>query len=356
MTGYADGAKVGLQIRTRQLSATKALDQMDPFGPRALAAATVASSLLAYRAVNKKSLTKAGAVTGFVVGFLLVGTGLRGFTLFFFYQVGSWATKHRASMKAALDQTVATASVRGSRQVLAVSLTAVLLSLYHAYWYGPEQPLIFERDAVAATATTGLSSSSASHIAAAVLAHHAISLGDTLASEMGMAQNQQQRVEVRLIIPPFRVVPPGTNGGVTLQGTMWSIVGGVLCGIFTLGMDSISGILPSNDYHSLQYYYYLWKVILYAGLCGGLGSLLDSILGATVQMTFRDPDSKQVCHSAYDDTDNNDSSHVASTAKSPRRIHIAGWVALLSNEGVNFVSVLLTTILGGWVLAPLIVS
>ncbi|KAL7562495.1 hypothetical protein ACA910_008205 [Epithemia clementina (nom. ined.)] len=322
---------------------------MDPFGPKALAVATVASGVLAYRAVKKKTLTWAGAVTGLIVGFLLVGTGLRGLTLFFFYQLGSWATKYKASTKAALDETVATASVRGPSQVLAVSILAVLLSLYHAYHHGPEQAMQFT-----AGAASSSSSVKASTLAAAILAHHAVSLGDTLASELGMAfASSPAQHPVRLILPPFALVPPGTNGGVTLYGTVWSIVGGLLCGIFTLAMDGISGILPiDNDSNKLFLLGYVVRVTLFAGLCGGLGSLLDSILGATVQMTYWDPETKQVCHH---DVVAFDSTNPAPTSKQLRRKHIAGFVPWLSNEGVNFVSVLLTAILGGWVLAPLII-
>ena len=355
---------------------------MDPFGPKALATAGIASSVLAYRAFKKKTLTVAGAMTAMIVAFLLVSTGLRGFTLFFMYQLGSWATKYKSCAKAALDQTVATSSLRGSSQVLAVSIFAVLLSLYHALYYGPERPFQFVTDTTATAAATtntvessfssSLSSSGeATLIAAAILAHHSISLADTLASEMGMAHfvggttsslSPTTAAMVRLVIPPFRLVPPGTNGGVTLYGTLWSIVGGLLCGAFTLCMDAISGCLPtsSSSTESTELLHYVLRVIVFGGLCGGLGSLLDSILGATLQMTYWDEEIKKVCHDSGSESTSSSStgkedSGNTETSK-PQRKHIAGWYPLLSNAGVNFVSVVLTAILGGWVLAPMILK
>lgn len=300
---------------------------MDPFGAKAVTTATIAASLLAARAVKKKSLTLGGAATGFLVGFSLVATGLRGFTLFFFYQIGSWATKYKHSVKAQMDQTIETSSIRGARQVLAVSGIAVALSFYHAFAFGAEQKWDFKDP----------TKRKASFVSAAILAHHAVSLGDTLASEMGMATGQPKKM-VHLCWPPFRLVPPGTNGGITINGTLWSIVGGSLCSMFHLGMDSLSGILSGSSDGNLPGY--IARVLLFGALSGGLGSMLDSILGATTQMTYWDEELKKVCHHNPEG----------------KRKHVAGWIPLLSNEGVNFVSTAVTSVLGGWFLAPVIWS
>jgi hypothetical protein len=84
--------------------------------------------------------------------------------LFFFYQLGSWATKYKKQLKESMDATVAHSSVRSGAQVLAVSLVAVLLSLFHAYYYGAEQAIDFAAAPMPSRLTT------------AVLAHHAVSL------------------------------------------------------------------------------------------------------------------------------------------------------------------------------------
>lgn len=295
---------------------------MDPFAPKTVLVATTAATFLAWRALRRQSLTKAGAVTGFTVGFLLVAAGLRGFCLFGFYQCGSMATKYKATVKAQRDATAAHASQRGALQVLCVSVVAVLLTLCHVYQYGAEQPLDFGTN----------SNNGPTHIATAVLAHHAASLGDTLASELGMlsSSGSGRNAQPRLVLPPFRKVPVGTNGGITVGGTLWSCMGGALMGVFTISMDTVSGIFPPSMSVII--------IILYGALMGGLGSWIDSVLGATLQATYFDADTKQVV--PYPRSSN--TKHLQ---------HISGR-DVLTNEQVNLVSVALTSVLGGWVVAP----
>jgi uncharacterized protein (TIGR00297 family) len=292
---------------------------MDPFGGKALATATIVASLLAHRAVRKQTLTRSGATAGFVVGFLLVATGLRGMVLVYFYQLGSMATRYKKSTKAAVDATVSGSSVRGASQVLAVSLLATILSLLHAVWYGNEKPVDF------------VLYPQASRLATAVLAHHAVCLGDTLSSELGMLSTLSSSMKNSrrpiLITQPWRSVPTGTNGGVSLQGTLWSFVGGAMIGLLTAAMDVVSGISPIPT----------GRIILYGATCGLSGSILDSILGATVQASFWDSDTKLVYP------------HCSSIPRTAQLICGMPW---LSNEQVNVVSVATVTFFGGWILAP----
>ena len=288
---------------------------MDPFAPKTLATATVAATMLAWRARRRKSLTPAGAATGFTVGFLLVATGLRGFVLFGFYQLGSMATRYKAAYKATVDATVSHASERGAVQVLCVSIVAVALSLQHAWQHGAERAIDFTTEP------------DASQLATAILAHHAVSLADTLASELGMVSSRGNGYP-RLVTQPWRSVPVGTNGGVTLTGTLWSIVGGVLVGLLTVAMDALSGISPLQAV----------PVAIYGGICGFVGSLIDSILGATVQATYYDDENKLVYH-------HNDHDRPASAKR------LCG-KPILTNAQVNLVSVACTAVVGGWFIAP----
>ena len=65
-----------------------------------------------------------------------------------------------------------------------------------------------------------------SHLACALIAHHATSLADTLASELGILSKSRP-----ILIVSGRRVPPGTNGGVTLAGTGCSALGGLVIGL-----------------------------------------------------------------------------------------------------------------------------
>jgi uncharacterized protein (TIGR00297 family) len=291
---------------------------MDPFGPRALALALSVAALLAVRARKRQTLTTSGAAAGFVVGFCLVATGLRGMVLVFFYQLGSWATKYQKPAKALVDESVEHHSVRGARQVLAVSAAATLLSLYHAFVYGPERSISF------------LLHPGPSRLACAVLAHHCTSLADTWASELGMVLSAGAGPGAGpspvLITKPWRHVPVGTNGGITWAGTVCSLAGGLVIAALTVAMDAVSGIEIVQP----------WRILAYGTACGGLGSILDSVLGATVQVTYFDDLTKRV---------------VSSRTSAPNAKHVSG-VDLLTNEQVNLVSTIITTALGGCLLAP----
>jgi uncharacterized protein (TIGR00297 family) len=289
---------------------------MDPFGPRALALAVSVAALLAVRARKRQTLTTDGAAAGFVVGFCLVATGLRGMVLVFFYQLGSWATKYQKPAKARVDESVEHHSVRGARQVLAVSAAAALLSLYHVFLYGPERPISF------------LLHPGPSRLACAVLAHHCTSLADTWASELGMVLSAGTSTGSSpvLITKPWRRVPVGTNGGITWAGTACSLAGGLVIAALTVAMDAVSGIEIVQP----------WRILAYGTACGGLGSVLDSLLGATVQVTYFDDLTRRV---------------VSSRTATPNAKHVSG-VDLLTNEQVNLVSTIITTALGGWLLAP----
>lgn len=307
---------------------------MEPFGVKAIALATVMSSFLSLRAYKRKSLTSGGSVTAFAVAFLLVGTGLRGLNLFTFYFVSIKATKYKKEYKATIDGTIAShdgSTVRGTSQVLACSLVATILSVVHAFVCGAERAVVFDPNA-----TTNDTALLSSQLTCGIIAHHATCLADTLASEMGILSKSSPR----LITQPWKRVPSGTNGGVTMSGFFWSAMGGIIIGISTVLLDYCSGIeIQSTDSGGSAIVYAL-QMILYSLTCGLLGSVLDSLLGATVQQSYCDSDTKMV----YQEED--------------RRPKTASLVVdhslnLLTNELVNLVSVVATTFLGGWVLGPL---
>lgn len=305
---------------------------MQPFSLSAFGTALTAASLLAIKAMRSRSLSRSGAVAGFAVGFALVSTGWRGMVLFCFYQLGSMATKYKHAVKAQRDATVATASQRGAAQVLSVSIVATVLSLWHAVFYGAEQVI----DLTVAPVP--------SRLTCAILAHHATCLADTLASELGMVTSvsffgTNHKNAPILITQPWKRVPIGTNGGVTLMGTLWSVVGGALMGGATVVVDLFLSHLPlSRSVAS--------RMVLFGSLCGFLGSLIDSILGATIQVTYWDEESKLVGHSDRRSPQQRQQPHV-------RRICGAD---ILTNEQVNLASVVIMTFLGGWIIAPLVFS
>jgi len=315
---------------------------MEPFGVKETLLAMTMSNFLAIRAYKRKSLTFAGAVSAGLVSFLLVGTGLRGLNLFTFYFISIKATKYKKEYKATIDGTIASndgSSIRGATQVLACSLLATVLSLAHAFYCGAERAVVFDSYNVQ---TNGDSSTAndiillSSRLTCGIVAHHATCLSDTLASEMGILSKSLPR----LITQPWKSVPSGTNGGVTGTGLFWSAVGGIIIGISTILLDFISGIDINNASTGIGPTSYAIRMIMYSLTCGLLGSILDSLLGATVQQSYFDPDTKKL----YQIEDRPKTATLVVTQS----------INILSNELVNLVSVGLTTFLGGWVIAPII--
>jgi len=290
---------------------------MEPFGLQANCLALLLATLLSTKGMKKKSLTGAGAAAAFAVGYLLLATGLRGMNLIVFYLVGTKATKFKKEVKKKIDGSITAQGgsiARGAGQVLACSILAVVLSLIHAIYCGKEERITFSQLPLASSLTCG------------IVAHHATCLADTLASELGILSQSSPR----LVTQPWKTVPPGTNGGVTLFGTLCSALGGLLIGLSTILFDTISGI--QSDTHEKM------SFIAFSTCCGLLGSLIDSFLGATIQQTYFDPDSKLV----YQEND-----------EKPASTKLVAGTNILTNEQVNLVSVGLTTFLGGWVLGPL---
>lgn len=261
------------------------------------------ATLMAYRGYKRKSLTTNGAVTAWIVGFLSITLGMRGFLLLLFYIVGTKATKYKSTIKKQLDVSAEDSSCRGPSQVLACSIVGLVLQLIHFVYCGDDCSITF---------SSGGDSQFASSLTCAIIAHHATNLADTLSSELGILSTSDP-----VLITNGKKVPRGTNGGVSKTGLLCSILGGFIIGVGALLIDTMNGF----DVQSVP-------IILFGIVCGALGSIIDSILGATLQITYFDQDKKVVS-----DTQKNNA------------VRIAG-IDVLSNTQVNLVSVLITSALG----------
>ena len=96
--------------------------------------------------------------------------------------------------------------------------------------------------------------------------------GDTWASELGSVLSRSEPY----LITTFKKVPRGTNGGISLIGSLASILGGTFVGLafyvgIILGSSKIAFIESSSQYQ--------FDVIFIGSLAGFMGSLIDSLLG-----------------------------------------------------------------------------
>lgn len=161
----------------------------------------------------------------------------------------------------------------------------------------------------------------------AYLGNFASCCGDTWASELGILSASHPR----LVTSCFRRrVPPGTNGGVTLWGTAASILGGAFMGL-TFVLLSCLIAAPGEG---VTVFFEQLALIPFAGALGGAGSLVDSFIGATMQLSLQDRDTKKVL------TGRDVEEAISGRDPVPleqRYIHISG-APILNNEQVNFVT------------------
>lgn len=188
--------------------------------------------------------------------------------------------------------------------MLACSLLATLIAVYLA--------LVHEEDALVIDFAAG---PIRSHLLAGFVGHYACCTADTWASELGVLSASPPR-----LLTTLRRVPPGTNGGVSLLGTAASAVGGAFIGVMYLLATAVS------SWDDVQPH-----VVLLGAATGLLGSLVDSLLGATLQESRYDPSKEQICAEGI-------------AAKEAKRV---SGLDVLSNAQVNLASVVLTTAASG---------
>lgn len=143
--------------------------------------------------------------------------------------------------------------------------------------------------------------------------------GDTWASEIGTAIGSK----TPRLITTFKKVPVGTNGGVTISGTIASVIGGLLIGLVYYGTLFLLSFIDSFPME----YPPQWPIIVLGCIAGFTGSVVDSILGATMQYSgFCERERKVVSRPSKDVK------------------HIAGR-DILDNHLVNLVSSAITGVL-----------
>ncbi|KAL2817137.1 integral membrane protein DUF92-domain-containing protein [Aspergillus granulosus] len=246
--------------------------------------------LLLHRAYSRKSLTPPGLV---VAGLTAIAHALNPWSLplillLVFYLGGTKATKVKHDIKAQLTLS-ATGShggegARTHNQVLANSVVATVLSLLHAWVLrNNEQSGNLNNGATSECFSNGRHA--ADLLVVGIVANYASVAADTFSSELGILSTSKPRL---ITSPTFRVVPPGTNGGVTATG----IVAGVF-GAFTIALTSAL-LIPFCTGFTLESLQDRAAWIIAVTIWGTGGSLLDSVLGGIFQASVVDKRSGKV--------------------------------------------------------------
>ncbi len=201
--------------------------------------------LIAYAAFRARSLSRSGALAAVVVGTVIFGMGgwQWAVLLLTFFISSSVLTRSFKKRKVGLNEKFSKGSQRDAGQVFGNGGLATLFAGLHYFF--PGEPWVWAAFAAALAAVNA----------------------DTWATELGVLNPHPPRMITNL----SKIVEKGTSGGISPLGTLASLAGsgviGLLAGIF-------AGSLT------------LGLLITLAGL---LGSLFDSLLGATIQAIYHCP-------------------------------------------------------------------
>ena len=240
----------------------------------------IAVAYLAYRA---HSLNQGGALAATVVGTVIFGIGgwQWAVLLLIFFITSSGLSRLFQARKSGLSEKFSKGHERDAGQVFGNGGLATLFAALHALY--PESILPWLGFAASLAAVNA----------------------DTWATELGVLNPTPPRMITNLT----KRVEKGTSGGVSLFGTLASLLGSA---VIALPAVLLSPTSPLNIDSFL--------LITLAGLAG---SLFDSLLGATVQAMY------------YCPTDRKETEKHPLHTCGTQTVHIRGW-EWLSNDWVNF--------------------
>ena len=236
-------------------------------------------------AYKERALTRSGSIAAFFVGFtVLIGTGWRGFIILgVFFASSSFFSTYKKQLKINAEEKLANTSRRNWAQVAANGGAASVFSLGYAFTSNEVFLYAFFVSIAAAAA-------------------------DTWASELGVLSRGKP-----VKITTLKKCAPGTSGAISFLGTAASAAGAALIALFAALLFDLP--LP---------------VLLMIGVLGFLGSLVDTLLGAFVQVEY-------TCSVCGVQTERKE--HCLK-----QTIHASG-VSWFNNEAVNITSVLIVSFL-----------
>lgn len=273
------------------------------------AIAVLISTAIAGGAYKKKSLDLSGAFMGFLVMSIHIAVNYRfGAMLLVFFFSSSKLTKFGDEKKRKLDPDYKEGGQRNWIQVLSNAGIATLLVLIFWKLTGSEDKCLDSKESMLVTSLIG-----------GIIGHYSCSNGDTWSSELGILSDAQPR-----LITTFKPVRRGTNGGVTKAGLLAAAAAGSIIGLTFV----VLGFFTTKCMYDKFLKQLL--VIPLSALAGLCGSVIDSLLGATLQF------------SGFCSVRNKVVGKPGPTVKK-----ISG-LSILDNNAVNLVSILLTAMLTGF--------
>ncbi|KAG2187262.1 hypothetical protein INT44_004947 [Umbelopsis vinacea] len=257
--------------------------------------AVALSTLLAVYALRKKSLSKDGAAGAFALGMVTFSSNYWLFTVVLLI---------KADRKRLLEEDYEKSSERTIIQVICNGLVAgIVVTMYQMTFESQNTLTCFDDDKWSTV------------LIWTYIGHYACCAGDTWASEIGILNKTWP-----VLITTFKRVPPGTNGGISQLGLLASFGGGA-----TMGLAAAITLALEQRCHGFAY-----EIMLVGAAAGLVGSLIDSLLGATVQRTLYSKKEGKIVGKASD-----------------KNVTVISGIDILDNHQVNFVCSVVTSALCG---------
>jgi len=192
----------------------------------------------------KKLLTLAGILHAWVLGVLIWGTlGWQGYLVVtFYFLVGSAVTRIGMEQKEAAGIAEKRSGARGPENVWGSALTGALCALGTLFVAPPYRSLLL----------------------LGYVASFSTKLSDTCGSEVGKAYGKRT-----FLITTLQPAARGTEGAVSLEGTLAGVVGSIAIALVGSGV----GLISLTD-------------VFFCAMAAFIATNIESVLGATVQSKF----------------------------------------------------------------------
>jgi uncharacterized protein (TIGR00297 family) len=219
-------------------------DTLGWFNPWAIALTINTVLLLAAVISPKKLLTPVGNLNGAILGVLVWGTlGWRGYLIvMLFFVLGSALTFVRIEQKTAEGIAEERSGMRGAGNVWSSALAASLCAIATLFFPSPIKELLV----------------------LGYVASFCTKLSDTTASEVGKAYGK-----TTYLITNLKSVPRGTEGAVSLEGTLAGALASVILATIAWGIGLID---PAGI---------IWCII-----AAFVATTIESLIGATLESHF----------------------------------------------------------------------
>ncbi len=219
--------------------------------------------LFAIFAFKRDALTEEGTLTAIVIGllvFIFPAAPIHGriwFSLLAVFFISSFAvTKYGEAAKEAVNKQFAKGSTRDLMQVFANGAGAALVAVI--YYFYPLPSVFVAFAAILATVNA-----------------------DTWATELGVLSKSKP-----FLITSLKQVEPGVSGAISRFGLFASAIGAGLIALSLValvyideiyfGTEQVAAVIPGG----------VFNFILFITFFGIIGSILDSMLGATLQVMY----------------------------------------------------------------------